>query len=77
MDKNPQQLDIQFLVDWLAKETQQYTKVLISGKQDEVLRSKKSLDALITEIKRRKKGELLPPDIVAKLPPNDFFEVAH
>jgi hypothetical protein len=76
MDKQPKQLDVQVLVDWLAKETQRYTKAFISGKQDEIIRCKTIMDALITEIRRRKKDGLLPPGVVTGLPPDDFFEAA-
>ena len=76
MDQNYQQLDLQTLVDLLAEETQRYTKAFTSGTQDEIIRYKASTDALVAEIKRRKKEEFFPAEIGLEIPPNDYFEVS-
>jgi hypothetical protein len=75
MDKQPQLPDERILVDWLAKETQLYTKALIDGANNETLiRHRVIIDALITEIRRRKKEDLMTPQVLSNLPPNDFFD---
>jgi hypothetical protein len=61
MDRNFQQLELQTLLDLLAEETQNYTKAFISGALKEVKDRKVTIDALITEIKTRKKT-VAPPD---------------
>jgi hypothetical protein len=75
MNKQPQLPDERILVDWLAKETQLYTKALIDGATEETLiRHRVIIDALITEIRRRRKEDLPAPRVLSNLPPNDFFE---
>jgi hypothetical protein len=75
MDKHLQQLDLQALVDWLAEETQQYTRAFISSASNAtILRHKEMMEMLIAEIRRRKKEDALPPGLMQSLPPNDFFE---
>jgi hypothetical protein len=71
-----QQLDLQTLIDLLAKETEQYTKAFISGKQQALAVHKIAIDALVVEITRRKKAEIKPPD-QDKTPPlqNDSIEL--
>ena len=75
MDKQPQQPDVHVLVDWLAKETQLYTKAFSSGANSETLtRHRVVIDALVAEIRRRKAEDLLPPQVLSNLPPNDLFD---
>lgn len=75
MNTNPQQLGLEVLVDWLAEETQQYTKAFISGKNAEALiRHRENMEVLIAEIRRRKREDLLPRQVVPELPPNDLFD---
>jgi hypothetical protein len=71
-----QQLDLQMLIDLLAKETELYTKAFISGKQQALAVHKISIDALVAEITRRKKAEIKPPE-QDKTPPlqNDTIEL--
>jgi len=75
MDKQPQLPDIHVLVDWLAKETQLYTKAFSSGANNEILtRHRVVIDALVAEIRHRKAEDLLPSQVLSNLPPNDFFD---
>jgi len=75
MEKHLQQLDLQALVDWLAEETQQYTRAFISSANNGItLRHKEMMEMLIAEIRRRKKEESLSPERRQGIPPNDFFE---
>jgi hypothetical protein len=77
MDKHLQQLDLSALVDWLAEETQQYTRAFISSAFNEnTLRHKETIEMLIAEIRRRKKEGLLPPKVMQGLPPNDFETIS-
>ena len=77
MNKPPQQPDIQVLVDWLAKETQLYTKAFSSGANNENLtRHRVIIDALVAEIRNRKAEDLLPLQVLSNLPPNDYFDAA-
>ena len=69
--EHPHQLDTQVLVDWLAKETQLYTKAMISGASNEIVdRHRLVVDAIIAEIRHRKREDLLPPQAVTGLPSN-------
>ena len=75
MDKQPQLPDVHVLVDWLAKETQLYTKAFCSGANNEILtRHRVVIDALVAEIRHRKAEDLLPSQVLSNLPPNDFFD---
>jgi hypothetical protein len=76
MDQNYQQLDLQELLDLLARETQNFTKAFVHGMQEEILHYKATTDALVAEIRRRKKDVVLPPTGNLEIPPNDYFEVA-
>jgi hypothetical protein len=58
-----QQLDIQALIDLLANETQEYTRAYARGAQDEIAVKRIIMDALIAEIKRRKKEDVLPQNV--------------
>jgi hypothetical protein len=55
-----QQLDLQSLIDLLAKETELYTKALSSGKPGEMAQHKERIDALVTEITGRKNAQSMP-----------------
>jgi hypothetical protein len=59
MDYNFQQLDLQSLLDLLADETEKYTKAYVSGDLIGTAYFKTKVDALITEIYRRKQNGLL------------------
>jgi hypothetical protein len=59
MDLNYQHLDLQFLLDLLATETEKYTKAFISGDLTGAQNTKTKVDALITEIHQRKQNGLL------------------
>ena len=74
MDQHPQQLDLEALVDWLADETQQYTKAFSSKNPEALVRHRDTIDVLIAEIRRRKRDDLLPPQVVSGLPPRDLSE---
>ena len=63
MDQNFQQLDLQELIDVLAEETEKYTKAFISGKLEEVAHYKAIVNAVISEIEKRKQENLLPAGI--------------
>ena len=73
MNQNYQQLDLQTLIDLLAEETQRYTKAFTSGTQDEIMHYKATTDALVAEIRGRKKEEFLQPGLSLEIPPNDYF----
>lgn len=62
MDSNYQQLDLQTLFDLLAEETEKFTKAFISSKQGDLAQHKVIIE-LISEIKRRKQGHLLPANL--------------
>ena len=62
MDSNYQQLDLQTLLDLLAEETEKFTKAFISTKQGDLAQHKVIID-VISEIKRRKQGHLLPANL--------------
>jgi len=75
MNKQPQLPDVHVLVDWLAKETQLYTRAFINGANNETLtRHRVVIDALVSEIRRRKAEDLVPSQVLSNLPPNDFFD---
>ena len=76
MDQTYQQLDLQALIDLLAEETQKYTRAFISGNQAETAIRKTILDALVVEVKRRKKGDFQPPIAGLEIPPNDFLKTS-
>jgi hypothetical protein len=61
MDRSFQHLELHTLLDMLAEETQNYTKAFTSGALKEVKDRKTVIDALIAEIKTRKKATA-PPD---------------
>jgi lipid A disaccharide synthetase len=75
MDEHFWKLDFQALVDLLAEETQLYTQAFIGSRQSDIDRHKTIIKAIIAEIDSRRSNGL-PPDLVATLPPNDFFEGA-
>ena len=62
MAQDFQQLDLQTLLDLLAEETEKFTKAFISGKQGDLAQHKIIID-VISEIKRRKQGHLLPANL--------------
>lgn len=66
-----QQLDLQALIDMLATETQEYTRAFTRGAQEEIAIRKIVIDALIAEIKRRKKENVLPQNVLTVLNPPD------
>ena len=71
-----QQLDLQSLIDLLAKETEQYTKAFIGGKQEALAVHKITIDALVAEITRRKKAQSSPPDQDITPLQNDSIELS-
>jgi hypothetical protein len=62
MDHNYQQLELQTLFDLLAEETEKFTKAFVSSKQGDLAQHKVIID-VISEIKRRKQGHLLPANL--------------
>jgi hypothetical protein len=66
---NYQQLDLQALIDLLATETQEYTRAFTRGIQDEIAVRKIVIEALITEIRRRKKEDVLPQNVLTVIAP--------
>ena len=59
------QLDLQALVDLLANETQEYTMAYNKGAQDEIAVKRIVMEALIAEIKSRKKEDVLPQNALS------------
>ena len=66
-----QQLDTQALIDLLAAETQEYTRAYSRGAQDEIAVRRIVMEALITEIKKRKKEDVLPQNVLSAISPPD------
>jgi hypothetical protein len=64
-----QQLDLQSLVDLLAIETQEYTRAFARGVQDEIAVRRIVMEALIAEIKLRKKEDVLPQNVTTAVNP--------
>ena len=64
-----QQLDLLALIDLLANETQEYTRAFTRGAQDEVTIRKTVMDALIAEIRSRKKENVLPQNVLSVISP--------
>lgn len=73
---NYQQLDLQTLIDLLAKETQLYTKAFGGGKQGDMAVHKITIDALISEITRRKNKQNTPSGKGDTSLQNDFLETS-
>jgi hypothetical protein len=69
-----QQLDLQALIDLLATETQEYTRAYTRGAQDEIAVRRIVMEALITEIKKRKKEDVLPQNVLSAISPPDQFK---
>lgn len=59
-----QQLDLQALIDLLANETQEYTRAFTRGAQNEIALRKTIIDALVSEIRARKKESALPHNVL-------------
>jgi hypothetical protein len=76
MDQNFQQLHLQSLIDLLAEETEKYTKAFISGTLTESAFHKANIDALVTEINRRKQEKSLPPEIGQQIPPDTISDAS-
>ena len=66
-----QQLDLQALIDLLATETQEYTRAYAKGVQDEIAVRRIVMEALIAEINRRKKEDVLPQNVLTPISPPD------
>jgi hypothetical protein len=66
---NYQQLDVQALIDLLATETQEYTRAFTRGAQNEIAVRKIVIEALISEIRRRKKEDVLPQNVLTVIAP--------
>ena len=66
-----QRLDTQALIDLLAAETQEYTRAFLRGAQHEMAVRRIVIDALITEIKKRKKEDVLPQIVLSAISPSD------
>lgn len=66
-----QQLDLQALIDLLATETQEYTRAYTKGAQEEIAVKRISMEALIAEIKKRKKEAVLPQNAITAVSPPD------
>ena len=66
-----QQLDLQALIDLLATETQEYTRAFTKGSQDEIAVKRIVMEALIAEIKKRKKEAVLPQNALKAISPPD------
>jgi hypothetical protein len=64
-----QHLDLQALIDLLAIETEEYTKAFTRGVQQEIAMRRTAMDSLITEIKARKKEDILPQKVLSALAP--------
>jgi hypothetical protein len=64
-----QQLDLQALIDLLATETQEYTRAFSRGEQEEVAVRRIVMEALIAEIKSRKKEDILPQNALSAIAP--------
>ena len=64
-----QQLDLQALIDLLATETQEYTRAFSRGEQEEVAVRRIVMEALIAEIKSRKKEDVLPQNVLSAIAP--------
>jgi hypothetical protein len=64
-----QHLDLQALIDLLAIETQEYTKAVSRGVQQEIAMRRTVMESLISEIKARKKEDILPQNILAAITP--------
>ena len=74
MDHNYQQLDFQTLIDLLAEETEKYTKAFISSKQGDIANHKAIIDAVISEITKRKQGDLLPANLKLESASDSFSD---
>lgn len=61
MQQHYRHLDLQTLIDLLARETESYTRALSSGKQAAIEIHKETIDALVAEIIHRKKVQDMPP----------------
>lgn len=66
---NYQQMDLHALIDLLAIETQEYTKAYARGAQEEIAVHRIVMDALITEIRARKKEDILPQNVLTTITP--------
>lgn len=62
-----QQLDLQALIDLLATETQEYTRAFTRGELEEVKVKRIVIEALIAEIRLRKKEDVLPHNVISAL----------
>ena len=60
MDDNYQQFDLQSLLDLLAVETERYTRVFTTGDHIETAFCRMKVNAIITEIHKRK--DPFPPE---------------
>lgn len=74
MDHNYQQLDLQTLFDLLAEETEKFTKAFVSSKQGDLAHHKVIID-VISEIKRRKQGHLLPANLKLENASDSFSDI--
>ena len=59
MHHDNQQLELQILIDLLAEETKEYTKAFISGRLKDGTQHRAIIDALVEEIRIRKRGIVL------------------
>lgn len=64
-----QHLDLQALIDLLAIETQEYTKAVSRGVQQEIAMRRTVMESLISEIKARKKEDILPHNVISAITP--------
>jgi hypothetical protein len=64
-----QHLDLQALIDLLATETQEYTKAFTRGAQQEIAMRRTVMESLISEIRARKKEDILPQNVLAAITP--------
>ena len=62
-----QQLDTQALVDLLATETQDYTRAFLRGAQDEIAVRRIVMEAIMAEIRKRKKEDVLPQNVLSTI----------
>ena len=62
-------LDLQALIDLLATETLEYTKACTRGVRQEIAMRRTIMESLISEIKARKKEDILPQNVLAVITP--------